>query len=252
MPFYTPPRSHTDRLGTLKAAQAADAADFAAGHRMLPDVVVSRLGIIAVYEPVVLAVAAAEARRSREVSEKDAKKDDLLLHIRDYWEGLKRRTRRKKHDASVLLFAGLPLSGDVPPIPNEVAMVNFAKQIFKGDADMVLAGFPAMANPTAAEVDAMRIAYENEQDDIAPADRDLDAALQAAADHVADVDDIIEDVRAEISHFNRKLDDPSIRRVLRRYGMKFASNPGEPPEDPADTGGGTTGGGTGGGTTPPA
>jgi hypothetical protein len=196
IPFYTPPRSHTDGLGTLKAAQAADAADFAAAHRMLRDVVDSRLGMIAVNEPVVFGVAAAEAPRAREVSEKDARRDDLLLHIRDSWEGLKRRSRRKKHDASVLPVAGPPLAGNGPPIPHEMATVSFAKQILKGDADMLPAGFPAMANPTAAEVDAMRIAYENGQNDVAPADRDFDAALPTAANHVANVDDIIEDARA--------------------------------------------------------
>lgn len=174
------------------------------------------------------------------MSQKNAKYAKLLAFIRDYWDGLKRRTGREEHDASVLLFAGLPLTGDVPSIPNEAAAVAFAKQIAKGDVDMVGAGFPAMSNPTAAQVSAARVAYETEQKDIAPADSVLDAALTAAQDMVFDVDEIIEDVRAEVAHHNRKLDDPSIRRALRRYGMRFATNAGEPPEDPTDNTGGTT------------
>ena len=91
-----------------------------------------------------------------------------------------------------------------------------------------------MSNPTGPEVDAARVAYETEQDDIVPADSALDAALTAAQGMIFEVDDTLEDVRAEVAHFNRKLDDPSIRRALRRYGMRFATNPGEPAEDPAD------------------
>lgn len=234
MPYYVPARSHVDRLANLKAAKAADLADFAALKRILSLPTISRFNIISLYEPIVLAIATAEAKRSLEVSQKNAKYAKLLTYIRDYWEGLKRRTNRLEHDASVLLFAGLPLAGDVPAIPNEGAAVAIAKQIAKGDADIVAAGFPAMSNPTAAEVQAACLAYEAEQKDIAPADSVLDAALSAAQGMVADVDDAIEDVRAEVAHFNRKLDDPSIRRALRRYGMSFASNPGEPAEDPAD------------------
>ena len=236
MPHYVPAHSHVDRLANLKAAKAADLADFAQSKRILTDATVSRLGIVAVYEPVVLAVATAEAKRSLEVSQKNAKHAKLLAFIRDYWEGLKRRTGRLDHDASVLLFAGLPLTGDVPSIPNEASAVTIAKQIAKGDLDMFTAGFPKMSNPTGPEVEAARIAYENEQDDIAPADSALDAALAAAQGMVFDCDDIIEDVRAEVAHFNRKLDAASIRRALRRYGMRFAANPGEPEEDPADNG----------------
>ena len=234
MPYYVPARSHVDRLANLKAAADADAADFALGKRVLSDATVSRLGIVAVYEPLVLAIATAEAKRSLEVSQKNAKYAKLLAFIRDYWEGLKRRTSREEHDASVLIFAGLPLSGDVVGIPNEGAAVALAKQIAKGDVDMVAAGFPAMSNPTAAQVSAARSAYETEHKDIAPADGALDAALTAAQGMVLDVDDILEDVRAEVAHFNRKLDDPSIRRALRRYGMRFATNAGEPAEDPTD------------------
>ena len=237
MPYYVPARSHVDRLANLKAAKAADLADFAQNKRCLSSATISRLGIVATYEPLVLAIATAEAKRSLEVSQKNAKYAKLLAYVRDYWEGLKRRTPREDHDASVLIFAGLPLSGDVPAISNEAAAVAFAKQIAKGDVDMIAAGFPAMSNPTAAQVSAARVAYENEQDDIAPADSVLDAALAAAQGMVFDVDDTIEDVRAEVAHFNRKLDDPSIRRALRRYGMHFATNPGEPEEDPADNGG---------------
>ena len=234
MPYYVPARSHVDRLANLKAAVDADLADFALGKRILTTATISRLGIIALYEPLVLAVATAEAKRSLEVSQKNAKYAKLLAYIRDYWEGLKRRTPREDHDASVLLFAGLPLSGDVPPVSSEAAAVAAAKQIVKGDADMVAAGFPAMSNPTAAQVSAALVAYQTEHKDVAPADGVLDAALAAAQGMVFDVDDIIEDVRAEVAHFNRKLDDPSIRRALRRYGMRFATNPGEPQEDPTD------------------
>ncbi len=234
MPYYVSARSHVDRLANLKAAIAADLADFAQNKRSLSGATISRLGIVALYEPIVLAVATAEAKRALEVSQKNTKYAKLLAFIRDYWEVLKRRTGRLDHDASVLIFAGLPLSGDVPSISNEAAAVTIANQIAKGDVDMVAAGFPAMSNPTAAEVSAARIAYENEQDDIAPADSALDAALAAAQGMTFDVDDTLEDVRAEVAHFNRKLDDPSIRRALRRYGMHFATNPGEPEEAPAD------------------
>jgi hypothetical protein len=57
-------------------------------------------------------------------------------------------------------------------------------------------------------------------------------AQTAAAEQRELADDLITDVKDELTHALRKLEGPAQRRVLRLFGFKFTPNPGEKPEEP--------------------
>jgi hypothetical protein len=109
----------------------------------------------------------------------------------------------------VLTFYQLPLDGTIPKPTNQEQWLTMAVQVIKGDADAVAAGFPAMANPSAAELEVVLKTAQSESDDVAMADRAYDAAQEAVAALRAQADELVSEVMAELRFNLRKHDAPS-------------------------------------------
>lgn len=235
MPTYSAPGSDEDRLAVLKTLLSATAAD-ANLNKLLPATLRTSINtFVTGYEPVVQAGAAAEAGRAKEVKEKDAAQEKLGTYTRDFFEVLKRRTEREEHNVAVLVHYGLTQAGDVPKMRAADDLVKAANSIVTGEIAAVAAGFPAMTNPSAVQVDAMLQSFTKESGEVKPADEKVRAA-QAAAGALRDgADDLISDAKDEVSHALRKEDAPTIRRVLRQLGYTFTPKPGEQPEPPPPT-----------------
>jgi hypothetical protein len=103
----------------------------------------------------------------------------------------------------------------------------------------VAAGFPEMANPSAAEVAGVLAQARTQALDVPPADRAYDEAQAAIAALRPEADGLIEDGIAGLRYALRRLEPPGARRVQRSYGYVFAYLPGEP-VDPEPTAPGTT------------
>ncbi len=231
MPTYNPPSSDPDRLSTLETIFTTSAADTIDARR-LPAEDRTKIGtFLTSYRPVVQKLIEVLAERAREVSEKDKAQAKLEMYVRDFLAVLKRRTERLEHEVAVLVHYGLPQSGDVPKIYAAADVVKAAGDIIAGESKAVEAGFPAMANPSAAEVDAVLKAYQEEAEDVAPADTAVREAQVAAAKFRLEADELIDDAKASISYSMRKESAPAVRRVLRLFGFKFTPNPGEAPEE---------------------
>ena len=230
MPTYSAPGSDADRLSTLDTIFTTSGQDTAEA-RLLPAELRTKVGtFLTGYRPAVAGLDGASAGRAKEVSEKDAALGVLGGNVRDFFEVLKRRTVRLKHNVSVLVHHGLAQSGDLPALDREADLESAAAGIVSGEAAAVAAGFPAMANPSAAEVKVALDAFRKESGEVAPADAAVRQAQLAAAKLRPDADELIGDVKDEIAHALRKQDGPAQRRVLRLFGFKFTPNPGEAPE----------------------
>lgn len=233
MPTYAAPRSDEARLATLETISTTAALNND-DAKLLPAALRQRVdAFLPGYRPVVQAVEAATAGRAKEVSEKAKSLEALTTHVQDFFEVLKRRTARLGHDVSALVHYGLPQSGDVPKLDNEGKVESAADGIVKGEAAAVAAGFPAMVNPSAAEVKTALESYQKESGEVVPADAVVRQAQAAAATQRDVADELIADVKDELTHALRKLGGPAQRRVLRLFGFKFTANAGEKPEEPA-------------------
>ena len=232
MPTYSAPGSDEDRLAVLKTLLSATAAEPSL-NALLPAALRADIdAFVTRYEPIVQAGSAAEAGRAKEVKEKDTAQAKLDIYVRDFFEVLKRRTEREEHNVSVLVHYGLTQAGDVPKLRAAEHLVKAANSIVNGETAAVAAGFPAMSNPSAAQVNAKLQAFTKEAGEVKPADEKLRAAQAAAAELRESADDLIADAKAEVSHALRKEDAPTIRRVLRQLGYTFTAKPGEQPEPP--------------------
>jgi hypothetical protein len=232
MPYYDPPNSDLTRLAFLKRALATHAADELAGAAHLSaETLVALTGLAAQFESALGSVDQKLSARTRETGERVEAMARVETCLRDLWEVLKRRVVRQNEHASVLAFYGLPLDGALPQPTTYEEWLTLAERAVSGDAAAVAAGHPAMVNPSAAELGGVVATARQETADVAPADLAYDEAQAAVAELRPQVDAAITDVVAELRFALRRLDPPSQRRVLRRYGARFRYLEGEPVED---------------------
>lgn len=121
---------------------------------------------------------ALEARVTKETSESTTAEEVLETVLRDYIVVLARRTFREKHNVAVLEAHGLTHDGTVPEIHSREDRRALARRLIDGDAAEIPLGAPAMANPSAAELQAKLDAAVKEEGDITPVNRDLEALLE--------------------------------------------------------------------------
>ena len=234
MPIYVAPRNDSARLTFLKTAAVTAAKDIVAGNNFITQTTVSAITAFAPQMQEKLNIISLKlSGREKEVREKNEAADEVSGCVRDMWEVVKRRVRRSKQPAEVLTYYQLPLSGETPRLSTPDEWIAMGQQLVVGDAQAVAAGYPAMVNPSAADLNVLVQAAQSEKDDVAIADREYDQAQEALAVLRVQADDLIGEVMAQLRYVLRRLDASSQRRIMRTYGAEFTYLEGEPPDEPA-------------------
>ena len=248
MPRVRPPRSDAGQVHLLGTAATTAAGDAQKQLHYLPADLVTSINAflndrqengttIPGYSTLVARRAAAEGIVTRETEEAQRAEDDLDTHIRDYIAVLARRTFRMNHSAAALDFHQLDHSGNIPPIASREDRRTLARQLIAGDATAIAAGFPAMANPSAAELQQALDTASRETGEIVPADRELQALLAQIRAARPRATELVQEVIDELRHATRKIEPGTARDILRSYGITFETLEGETPEPgdvPAD------------------
>jgi len=222
MPYVDKPRSDTGRLTWIRLTAETGAQDHTQGKTYLPELILNQVAVLApTYQAAVIQVDEKLAGRARETAERRFALGNLETHVRDYWQGLLRRTARLDNSVEVLRLHGLPLDGPLPHPTRSEEWIVWAQRVAAGDAAAVEANFPPMCNPTSAEVQAALEAALAESADVSDADRALDDAQASLAELRAQADDLIDQVVLYLQLALRKLDPPSQRRIMRTYGVVF-------------------------------
>lgn len=168
------------------------------------------------------------SQRSIEIDQKQEALDDLNTWLRDFWEVLRRRTMRLDHPPQVLTHYQLPLNGLTPKLSREKDMLEITQRVIDGEATAVEQGYPAMLNPTAAELQTVLDKAWKEVNDVPLADEAYDKAQEDIADLRSEVDELIRDIYDYLSFNLRKKEGASRRRIMQNYGFTFRYLKGEP------------------------
>ncbi len=231
MPSFDVPRSDADRLLFLKKALEMGRKDIEAHLNYVDKETLDNVeAFIGRFEPLYLTLNATLAQRIKETNEKTNALAELQTWVRDFWEVDKRRIYRLKLPTAVLAYYGLGQDGNVPKSASEGSWLDFAAQIIKGDADAVAAGYPAMANPSAAEVAAQLALAKAEAAQVGGTDRMYDQAQEKVAALRPEADGFIQEIMNQLRFNLRKKDEPSQRRIIRSYGARFTYASGETPD----------------------
>lgn len=232
MPVYAPPLSDANRLFCLKCTLEMARKDSQAALYYVDEGTADAVeDLIAQFEPAYLALNATLGQRVKETEGKVNALADLQTCVRDFWEVGKRMVTRRKLSTALLAYYGLAQDGSVPKSANDTSWLDFAAQIIKGDADAVVAGYPAMSNPSAADVAAQLTLTRTEFNQVGGTDRAYDTAQETVAALRVKVDEMIQEIMAQLRFNLRKKDEPSQRRIMRSYGAKFTYGANETPDE---------------------
>ena len=222
---YDAPENDLRRLQTLERILSVHAQDEAAGKPLVRTAVISEAAALqpqfkAAYDNLNNTLSA----RARAVLAKDEAFMSLEWGVRDAWESIKRRVRRQKLGVDVLIFYGLPESGDVPKSMPYAEWLPRCAVVMEGDADAVAAGYAPLGDPTVAELQTLYAAGKAAYDALPMADRAYDEAQTAVAALRDQVDavlaKVVKDMRYNLSVIN-EMDKESERRVMRGYGFTY-------------------------------
>lgn len=241
MPRMRVPESDDARAAFMSTAIRTAAADAAKGITYVPASVVTAattfLNDRTVGETTVPGFASlvtqrqlAEGKVTKEVGEAQTAEGVLDTYVRDYVAVLGRRTFRLKHSVAVLDCHKLNHSADMPEINNLEDRRTVAQELIAGDAAAVAMGFPAMANPSATELQAKLTDAVRERGEVTPVDRDLQALLEKLRALRPQAQVVVDDLVDELRHSTRRLEAGTARQVMRSYGLTFETLPGETPE----------------------
>ncbi len=229
MPTYSRPKNDVARLVFLKRAATTGAQDLESGDACVTQETVAAINaFLPGFEAAVNEIREKLGDRVQEVQERSDAIEHVAVYVRDFWAGLKRRAKRLDQPAKVLTLYRLPLDGTVPKSITQEQWLELAAQVVQGDELAIKAGFPAMSNPSAAELDAVLKTAQSESDDVAMADRTYGKAQEAIAELRAQADELIAEIMAETRYLLRKKDAASRRRIQRTYGATFTYLKGEP------------------------
>ena len=217
---------HTTALGRL-----------AAGDAILDQALVDETGaFLTGYKLKVEAVGERLGQRRLEIEQRDQAKNRLDMFVRDFLVVLKRRMRRNGESASLWALYGVDLDGALPHPKTANELLYWGEEIVAGDVKAVEAGFPAMVNPSAAEVQAALEQARAEVADVPQAELAYDEAQAAAAAGRDQADALIRRANMMLDYKLYGLEAASVRRVKRTFGFTYRYRPDEPhdPDDPAE------------------
>ena len=166
------------------------------------------------------------------MAEKDAAIQLMEWHVRDAWAGLKRRVRRQGLKTAVLVYYGLPESGELPNSARQQDWLSYAQEAIAGDDEAAAAGFERLREPNQAEIEAAYTAANTLYLAVPAADLAYDMAQKAVADLRPQVDEVLADVVRDM-RYNlaiAKMDKESERRIMRGYGFDFITRTSTPEE----------------------
>jgi len=229
MPYLEYPKSDLKRNDFLNQCSNTTEKDKELGVIYLPELVVSELlRLKPEFNLLFEKLKTSLSDKEKEVREKNQSVDILHVYVRDFWVVAKRRAIRLDQPAEVFTKLGLPLSGDIPNLNNEKEILAAATHIVKGDASLVANSYPAMENPSAAEVEGKLLVAQKERDDIAPADRSYNIFQKEVSSMRIPVDILIKDIADHLQFALRKETESNQRRIMRTYGFEYRYLKGEP------------------------
>ncbi|MBI9060283.1 MAG: hypothetical protein JEZ01_21125 [Labilibaculum sp.] len=229
MPFLEHPKSDAARLELMDRCITTSEQDNATEVKLLPKQLVAELTKrSAEFRTVSTESNASMSARQKETREKNEAKQNLEVVVRDFFEVVKRRTYRMNHPVEVLRFYNMTSNADLPRLKSETEILDAAVEIVTGDAKAVEAGYPAMQNPTAAEVEEQLSLTRKEISDLAPADRALNKVQKEMRNMREPIDEMIRDIADCLQFALRKETASNARRIIRLYGFKYRYLQGEP------------------------
>ncbi|MDA0242786.1 MAG: hypothetical protein OT477_05180 [Chloroflexi bacterium] len=228
MPQYVAPNTDVSRLAFMsRALKTAEAMPPNATQHIPAPLLAELTAHYQAYRAAYEAAQAALSRRKTETAESAAAMARLQMYLSHLWQAVANRVQRENLPVGALGYYKLTNDGHRPTFSRREEWLEVATSVVAGDAQAVLAGYPAAVNPSAAELQAVLATAVAESNHLPIVDAAYDEA-QAAVDALRPkADALIKSVRAAVIYATHEMDPASQRRVLRHYGSVYRYVSGE-------------------------
>lgn len=225
MAYVVYPTNNNSRSLFLKTCVKSIAEDQASGNSVLGMKTMTDMGKLNEdYHAVLNQKEKSATLRAHEVSEKVTALERGEMFIRHFWSSARNKAMRENYPAAYLTYFGLPLSGLSPQTNPSPSLLPLFDTIIEGEAEAVAAGYEPVANPSVEELLAIKTVAEKEVSDVSVADKELDTYTSEFAAIRDLVDKQARDIVLELRFLLRDEDEPSQRRIMRKYGVTFRSD----------------------------
>lgn len=221
MAMYRSLTGDTERITFLLQTAAIAPQDFAAGHPYI-----RRDTLDAVNALLPTFQAAVQAAHNRLSARVDATRAQAAAFarlrncIRAFWAGLHRRAHWLGCP-EVIPFYGFAAQEPLPRIHGRAHWLTMAAQAIEGDAAAAAAGYPAMVNPSAAELQPLLESARSCIEAVAQADRAYQEAQQAVAALRPRANELIVLTVLDLRYYLSRFEASERRRIMRSYGARF-------------------------------
>ena len=224
------PTSDKDRKTLLENIASKAVLDAALGIKyILDDTLIAITAFLLIFDAAIKLVEEKLKHRMDLVAVQNTAFDKLHEYLMDFIKGARARIYREEQPKANLQYYGMNQEGEIPVVQSMDEIKNLTETVLNGEARAVADGNAPMANPSAAELQAKYDDALARRDETEQADTLYDNAQAALAEHRKTAEGLIEDSDKQLEFALYKLDDASIRRIMRSYGFKFESEPGEEP-----------------------
>ena len=153
--------------------------------------------------------------------------DKLKIFGVDTAKSAKMRIIRNEEPLSLLHNYGMTQEGFIPNPGSKPDIIKLIRDQIRGDTEAVAQGFATTTNPTIVESQAVLAETLAAQAEASQAETDYDTVQAELAVLRIKIIELIDEFVDQLEFALRKLEDPSVRRIMRTYGFKFESEPGE-------------------------
>lgn len=183
------------------------------------------------WQPLMTSHRTATSTQSSSVTELTKAQATATMYVSHYFQVFNLAVRRGVYQPADRALFGLPTStADLPTLGSEAALTTWLTNIATGDAALTAAGRPAMVNPSAAEVAAKGADFDQQLTIRNAGVTGKTQSLGEVETLRPQVDELFEDIYAEVKHRNRKLSRSQWRDIARTHGFRFTNQRGEHPE----------------------
>lgn len=222
MPKIVYPRSDQDRIYLLDKCIATAKSNLNQAQQTLNLEMIQKLeNFLNTYESEYSKTSEASVDLLKETREKNKTLTELDLIVRDFFEVLRRRRRRKNHPKEIYTLFGLHLNGHNPKLTRHTEIISAAQSIVTGDKNAVQKGYPPMLNPSVEEVEEILNIAEKEFYEVAPADRILAGQQKKLRSFRNEADKLIRETALVIRFALRNNTPSNQRRIMKLYGFRY-------------------------------
>ena len=240
MSRYQKPRGDQGRMTILERMRTKALQDEGEGITHLqPNRVAQITALLPQLTTAVSTFYAHDSARMKAVAAANTALEMLSQKSRAIWRAVKERTRSGGLPLAVRLYYGLPANGKQPAARGMNEWLTLAENIVQGEAQAVAAGYPALLEPTVADLQIALTAARTAVSQREAAKSAYETAANTLSDLRLTADELIADVMSDLRYVLRKETAAHRRDIMRSYGARFSEKAEDTSNEESAAAGGT-------------